>query len=346
MKKKNKLLLVFTGMILVLATIFGLVACKADGGSGNYNGKDFGSESSNDAGKKSSIVVTTDRLIVYTVEMSLTSKDVNASMKKMQEKAKEIGGWQASSSENETYIYVTFRVPTVKLDEFIDRVSEGNEVRNKRVSTVDITDQYQTAETKRAELIKEKDRLTAWMETDASLTTENKIEIQKRITEIANEIDGYSTEISGYKKQADYSTVNISLYQDGQYVEPSYWDRLGEVFFGSGKSIGTVFGWLFTAIVAILPYFAIVAGVFGLYVLIKFIVCRAKKIPFTLFKRAREHALVRKEQKRKMREEMEAYRAKRTASARPARPSSENEASEQTGESSSEPLSDEKEDKE
>ncbi len=346
MKKKNKLLLVFMGMILVLATIFGLVACKADGGSGNRYGKDFVPGSSNDEGKKSSIVITTDRLIVYTVEMSLTSKDVNASMKKMQEKAKEIGGWQASSSENETYIYVTFRVPTVKLDEFIDRVSEGNEVRNKQVSTVDITDQYQTAETKRAELIKEKDRLTAWMETDASLKTENKIEIQKRITEIANEIDGYSTEISGYKKRADYSTVNISLYQDGQYVEPSYWDRLGEVFFGSGKSIGTVFGWLLTAIVAILPYFAIVAGVFGLYVLIKFIVCRAKKIPFTLFKRAREHALVRKEQKHKMREEMEAYRAKRTASARPARPSSENEASEQTTESSLEPLSDEKEDKE
>ncbi len=328
MKKRNKILLTVTAVVLAVLTAFCLVACNSDKGNsagrpGNGYSKDMGKDS--DSGK-SSIVTTTDRLIVYTVDMNVTTKDLNASLKKMQEKAKEIGGWQARSTEESGYVYVTFKIPTEKLDEFVDAVSEGNSVRNKTVSTVDITEQYLSAETQREELIKERERITALLETDTALTVEDKLSLQKRLTEIAVEIDKYTTEMSGYKKQADYSTVEISMYKEGEYVEPSYWDRLGEVFFGSGKSIGTVFGWLLTAIVAILPYFAIIVGLFGLYVLIKFIVCKAKKIPFTLFKRARENAEIRKEQRRQMRERVERNRAKRAESARPARPTGEDKA--------------------
>lgn len=326
MKKRNKILLTVTAVVLAVLTAFCLVACNSDkGNSAGRPGNGYSEDMGKDSGK-SSIVTTTDRLIVYTVGMNVTTKDLNASLKKMQEKAKEIGGWQARSTEESGYVYVTFKIPTEKLDEFVDAVSEGNSVRNKTVSTVDITEQYLSAETQREELIKERERITALLETDTALTVEDKLSLQKRLTEIAVEIDKYTTEMSGYKKQADYSTVEISMYKEGEYVEPSYWDRLGEVFFGSGKSIGTVFGWLLTAIVAILPYFAIIVGLFGLYVLIKFIVCKAKKIPFTLLKRARENAEIRKEQRRQMRERVERNRAKRAESARPARPTGEDKA--------------------
>ena len=320
MKRMKKILLTVAITLMICSVAVCFVACSGandeqsiapSGGGGSFT------EDSSSSGT-GIIVTTSDRLVVYTVDMGMSVEDIGKTVETIKQKLTAAGGWVAESRINEKsdYAYYVLRVPTDKLDEFVKAIEEGNELNSKSVTSVDITEQYVTAEEKKNALLSEKAEIEAWLAADASLSFDQKRELYARLTEIAEQVDRYTSEMSSYKKQADYSTINLYLYRKGTYVAPSYWDRLGEVLFGSGKSVGTVFGWLLTALVAILPYIGVVAVIFGLYVLIKFIVCKVKKVPFRLFVRARESAKVRKERKQRIIEAYEERDRRRNAPTR------------------------------
>ena len=277
-------------MVLLLCVVIGfsLIACQNtapsnDFGGGYSNGGDK-VESTND---NSPIVTTTDRMMVYYVTINITIEEGGNQIDTVKSKLKEVGGYEQSSYDNDGYVRYVFRVPTEKLDEFVKVVSSQGEVKDRTVTSEDITEIYNTTLAKKNALQAEYDYLNDLL-TVGGLTIEEALEVRKQLREVASELDAYNTSLSTYKKQADYSTVTVHFYEKGVYVEPSYWEELGQTLQDSGNSVGVFFGGILTAIVAILPYLGIIVGIFGLYVLIKFIVCKATKKPFTLFKKIRE----------------------------------------------------------
>lgn len=301
-----------TAVLAIVSAVILLAFCFSSCTKGSADGR-IGYDASDEAGNgKSSasdgdglIVTTTDRMMVYRVEIGLTVKDVAATEKKINEKLAEAGGYNEGLYKSDWSTRLTLRVPTEKLDEFVTALKGEGEVGEYSVTGTDITELYTTSVAKRDALLAEKARLEGMLE-GSDLTVADRLTIDKRIYEIAAQIDAYSTDVASFKKQADYSTVNVYLYNEYEgEEEPSFWEQLGNVLAGSTGSVGKVFGWILMAIVALLPYLGILVVLFGLYVLIKFIVCKAKKIPFGLFVGTRANAAKRRETREKIRLEYE-----------------------------------------
>lgn len=276
MKKSKRILIAVITAVTVLCVLLSFTACT-DGSSSSS------SETAQDVAGDATIVTTTDRMIVYTVDMRITAKDVAAAQNAAAAKVTEYGGYVKTMYSNSSgYTSISYSVPTVSLDAFVADLKTGGEVNNMSIASEDITETYTTVAARKSALETQKAALTEMLKR-TNLTTAEELQINNELYNVSAQIDAYSTQLGTLKKQSDYSTVNVTYYEEGIYQEPNFWDKLGNVFMGSGASLGKVFGWILIAIVAILPYFAVVACAFGIYVLIKYIVCKSKKKPFTLF---------------------------------------------------------------
>lgn len=310
MKKVRKICV----LVLVLSIIFmcfTFSACSAKSGNDmgypeDYNKSGSVIPSGGDISSDIPIITTSDRMLAYYVNITVTVDDISEAMETVNNKVIELAGWQEGGERNYSsgrtrWVY---RVPTDKINEFISAIQGTGNVSSKSVTTKDLTEVYKTATAEKSSLEARKEALINMLKRE-DITLEEEIQIESKLAEIDKELNRYNLSIDDYKQLSDYSTVTVVYYQaEAEMKEESFWDKLGDVFMGSGNSVGKVFGWILTAIVAILPYFAIIAGLFGLYVLIKFIVCKVKKIPFVLFKGMKERKAYAKRIKEKRRAEM------------------------------------------
>lgn len=262
-----------------------LVLFAACGDSSASGSEAAGNASSSDS--KYDIVITEDRLIVYNAQMSITVSDTTATLKQIKEDLREADGYETSSSQNSNgYAVCVLRVPTVNLSDFLNKIEGKGTVKNCEIRSTDITEQYESVAAKKEVQLKYKAMLEEQL-ADATSASDKQI-IMKELSEVAAEIDRYDTELSSYKKQAEYSTVTVRIYGEKIYREPSYWDQLGEVFFGSTSSLGTVLGVILKIIAAVLPYAVLAAVGYALVVLGMFIACKIRKKPFNFFKDRKE----------------------------------------------------------
>lgn len=292
MKKIRK----FAVLIFTLSIIFMCFTFTACSGSGKSENNGYSQPSNDKQGYSEEIasdipiITTSDRMLAYSVNVTIAVDDINVAMDVASAKVDELGGWQESGTANYSYgrIRWVYRVPTSKINEFLTSIQGTGKVQDKTVDTIDLTELYRTAKVEKESLEARKAALLKMLGRE-DITLDDEIKIEKELAQIDKELNSYNSSMDGYKEQSEYSKITVVYVQTKEnQKEESFWDKLGDVFMGSGSSIGKVFGWILMAIVAILPYFAIVAGLFGLYVLIKFIVCKKKKIPFVLFKGLKE----------------------------------------------------------
>lgn len=299
MKKFGKIRTLFFVIVLVLSVAVGCVACTSGSNGKNYD---------NSAERS-------DSYMSYMVDISLDVSDLDKTSTELEGKAVEIGGDLKRFSGNETYYkQILFRVPSDKLSEFVEYVKKQGEVEYYYFSGENLADEYNNSKARKAALEKQYAELGELLEKEGITVAEEKDLIETRRA-IYEEILTYQEKIEAYENQVDFSDVCVYLYQKEEPEEElSFWDKLGKVLSGSAGSIGKVFGWLFMALVAILPYAGILAGIFGLYVLIKFIVCKIRKKPFTLFAKLRANRAYRKKRQEEIQKEYEEKRNPETPS--------------------------------
>lgn len=299
MKKRN--------LFIVLALCVCLVAVVFTGCS-NKNGRDYDNAAgpSHDEKNQYDIVVSDERLIVYEVNASITVEDVDRSVKTIRENLKAAEGYETETSKNNNgYFYCTLSVPTKNLAEFLNTLEGVGNMNSCTVSSEDITEQYTSIEAQKAVYVKQQELLEA--ELAATTDIKEKREIISALAEIAVKLDGYDTDLKNLKKRAEFSTVYLRVYEKNTYAPPSYWDELGEVLFGSTSAAGAFVGFLLKVIAALLPFAVLAAIVYGLVILVIFIVCKAKKRPFDMFRKAKEKREIRYREKMLRTKQKEGY---------------------------------------
>lgn len=195
-------------LCIVCVFALSLVACGAasDGGPG-FSG---------DPSEGGDIVDTAlGRKIVYTVNIEIESADVSAVRNKITEKNSELGGYIGNSSE----IYddgkcigasITYRVPTDKLDVFLDTIEGQGGIESKSIYTTDITTSYVSADAKRSALAEKKTLLEGLLENDGVSATE-RVSIISEISEVNAEILALDLQIKEYDSMVNYSTVHLRI---------------------------------------------------------------------------------------------------------------------------------------
>lgn len=273
---KAKIAILFTTVVLIVVML--LTACSKGSADKGY---DRGPAGNDPAVTGSPIVVgSLDRKIVYKVNLTIYSDTPEKVYSAIAEATAKYEGYVESSRESksdygENYSFVA-RIPTAKLDDFVNEISVAGTVKNKEVTTEDITVKYVTVDEQRKSLLAEKEALTARLN---EAPVSDIIAISDRLAKIDAEINAAQRQINEFDSLLNYSTVTVFVNKNYKETPDtrSFGQKLGDLFVASFKSIGTVFKGIVIGLTAAFPYLIIIACVVGIALFIAFGVKNLKK---------------------------------------------------------------------
>lgn len=220
-----------------------------------------------------------NRKLIRTFDMQIETKEFDAVFSGIQTKVQELGGYIEQSSLDggsayyssyNRYSNMTVRIPSDKLDGFIENVKENANVTYISESTEDITLNYVDVESRKIALETERDRLLELLE--KAETVEDIITIEGRLSEVRYKLESYASQLRTFDNQVDYSTVHINIHEVDREtkVEPkTFWeevtDEFGDSLYDMGRGFRNFGIWfLGSSPYLILWAVVIAAAVFGL----------------------------------------------------------------------------------
>lgn len=287
--KRTLRVLAFVLLTLIVSSV--LCAC----GSGDYNKTDFavgedaggyytedslssGSVSgSSEKGDSQSTSVKDTRKIIETIYYSVQTKNFDEFVTSLETKALSVGGYieQSDVSGNayedvtSRYATFTFRIPSDKVDEFTNTVSENSTITNRTVNTEDVTLEYVDVESRIKALKVERESLEELLGTATS--TKEIIEIRDMLTDVIYEIETYESQLRTFDNLVDYTTITVDVHEVEHPVvvhEQTTWERIGTNLADNFRSLWDFLVELFVFIVSALPFILFIGVIVAIVVLI------------------------------------------------------------------------------
>jgi len=163
-------------------------------------------------------VVDLGRKLIRTIHLDVETDDFDVLLEKLNQQIATLAGYVEQSDISGKSIqndysrrraYMTVRIPSTKLDQFVDSVEDNGNVTNKSETTTDVTIQYSDLESRKKSLTIEQDRIWALLE--KADTLESVIALEERLSEIRYELEAMESKLRLYDNQVDYSTVYINI---------------------------------------------------------------------------------------------------------------------------------------
>ncbi|MBO6015023.1 MAG: DUF4349 domain-containing protein [Lachnospiraceae bacterium] len=230
-----------------------------------------------------------NRKLIKRVELTVETTEFDTLVERISERVDKIGGYIESSeiyggglydSRTNTAEY-TIRIPSAKLDSFVDAVSADSNVTHKTQNVEDITLQYVDTKSKKEALEVEQKRLLDLLDKADSL--EAIITLESRLTDVRYELQSMESRLRTYDNQVDYATVRITVREVEIYTEPEpvgIWDEMLSGFAKSVREIKDSIVRFFVDLVAAIPYLV----VWGIILVILILVLRG------IFKHSKKRA--------------------------------------------------------
>ncbi len=158
------------------------------------------------------------RKLIRTIHLDVETDEFDTLLRKLQEQIQTLSGYIEQSDVSGHSIqyensrrraYMTVRIPSTKLDQFVHSMEENSNITNKSETTTDITLKYSDLESRKKSLTIEQDRIWALLE--KADTLEAVIALEERLSEIRYELESMESRLRLYDNQVDYSTVYVNI---------------------------------------------------------------------------------------------------------------------------------------
>jgi len=151
--------------------------------------------------------------IIYTLEASLKTNEVNATVKEIEAKVKAIGGYISDASQTDidgqVVANLTIKVPTTEFENFKNVLPEYGTISNQNLYTNDITLDYLDAETRlRSWEAQEKRYLEILQQAN---TVEEILKIEDSLANVRREIEVLKGQLRYWDNKVDYSEIRLSI---------------------------------------------------------------------------------------------------------------------------------------
>lgn len=242
-------------------------------------------------------VEDTGRKLIKTVYLSMQTKEFDTVLDGLSAKVQEMGGYiENSSISGNSYYYegtrnafFAVRVPSDRLNEFVDVVSGLGNVTQKNESVEDVTLRYTDTESRKKALETEQERLLELLEQAENM--EDLLAIESKLSEVRYELENYGSQLRLLDNQIDYSTVNVDVTEVERITEvkdrtffEEIKDRFSDSLYVVGRGMrGFVIGFLGS-----LPILAVWAVVITVLVLLFRKVLGGKRKGRKLFRKKEE----------------------------------------------------------
>ena len=171
-------------------------------------------------------------------------------------------GWRSAT--------LVLRIPTEKLDAFVNHVEGATNILSVNETAEDITLSYIATESRINALETEENRLLELLAQDRNL--EELLLLESRLTDVRTELEKHRSQLNVYNNLVDYATVNLTITEVKEYTvveeEPTVWQRIGTGFVKSLKGVWTIIRELFVFFIVAMPYLLLVAVVSVVVILI------------------------------------------------------------------------------
>lgn len=244
-------------------------------------------------------VIDNGRKLIKTVRLEMQTKEFDVLLDGVRKKIQETGGYIESSSVwGNSYNYnstrsseLTVRIPSDRLDEFVDVVSGLGNVTYKSEGVEDVTLQYVDVESHQKALETEQDRLLELLEQADNL--EDLLTIESRLSEVRYELESYGSQKRLLDNQIDYSTVHMTITEVERITEvgeKSFFEEIADRFGTNLYNVGRGLREFVIAFIGSLPVLAVWAAFITVIVLvIRRIFYGKKREKGTLWKKKDPH---------------------------------------------------------
>lgn len=256
-----------------------------------------GSSGSGDA----SIKLPQGRKWIVTVNLSAETEDLDGMLTALNRKISELAGYiesqdirngsSYSSSRRYRSANLTVRIPVEKLTDFTETVKGISNVTSNSQNAQDVTLNYVDTESRLAALKIEEERLLDLLSRAESMA--DILEIESRLTDLRFEVERYGSKLRTMDNQIDFATIYLDVSEVKEYTpvaEPTFFERISTGFVASLKDLGDTLLDIAAWLIIGLPYFAALAILIALIV----IVCRkvSKKSKERRMKKAEKEAAI------------------------------------------------------
>lgn len=223
------------------------------------------------------VEAVTDRKLIKTVSMNVETEKFDELTVKLEQRISELGGYiEAAEVRGNSYNSnssrrsdMTIRVPSGKLDEFLDEVADISNITWKSENIEDITLNYVDVESRKKALEIEQERLLALLEIAESV--EDIITIESRLSEVRYEMQSYASRLLVYDNQVDYSTIYLNIREVQRLTPQEEQGMLERIATGFMNNVGGAAELLengIVTIIIIIPYLIVIAIVIVLIALV------------------------------------------------------------------------------
>jgi len=218
--------------------------------------------------------------------------------------SKNIGGRSYNDAFSNRYAYITARIPSARLDEFVSSIETVSNITNKTESIDDVTLQYVDMEAHIESLRTEQKRLDELIMEAEDLETI--LTLEARLTEVRYQLESYESQLRAMQNKVDYSTIYLNVSEVKRVsLQPEYektaWERIASGFMESLTDVLDDIGEFFIGFIIALPRiiaFLLFVFVFVMIIvlIVKLCIKRAKSKPERLQKKYEKRML--KQQKK------------------------------------------------
>jgi len=220
--------------------------------------------------------------IIYTVSANIESTDLDKSVEAIDRLISQYGGFVQSSSVNGRSVRTeyggytgdrtasyTIRIPADKLDAAKTELSTIGNVLSVSTSADNITEQYYDVDSRLKAYKTEEERLLALLE--KADTVADMLEIESQLSDVRYQEDTLETQLRGWQKQVDYSTLTLYVTEVRELTEVTennvgYWQEIADGFMSSLRAVGRFFRNLLRWLVSNLPVLAVIAAALALLI--------------------------------------------------------------------------------
>ena len=165
-------------------------------------------------------------MIIRNADISLDVKNLDEFTDNLNNKVNQYNGYFESTNINnyanewstERYGYYTVRIPSDKLDEFLDYAKNEGSITNKQITSEDVSLEYIDVEAHISALQSERDHLNELMEQTANVS--EIIEVEDRLSDVQARLDSYVSQKKSLENRVSYSTIHINACENREVEHP------------------------------------------------------------------------------------------------------------------------------
>ena len=229
----------FKYILLILLSVL-VVSCssKNNNGGGVYE-PGYSDGEKDEAGNlgDNNIVTPEGHKIIYTVEYGIKVEDsITSTVRAVNSQVYTLGGYVSSSNESGTYATYVYKVPSSKLNDFLDGVDALEGVSSKKISSQDVTTSYNDLQAEIEVLEASRLAYVKMLEKDG-LSMNEVITLNDKIRSIDVSLKKLYKSLDNYNSLIDYATITIN-YSVYYTVKPKgFLSDYGEFLLDLGKFI-------------------------------------------------------------------------------------------------------------